>query len=87
MIFMMKNIKTGGSLKPGFLQKTGIGDVRIIRIKDINDENNDSFAGPRKSLYGNILRQQTLRFRKSLIDLGMERSCILMADMGLHKSA
>ncbi|RKX29799.1 MAG: hypothetical protein DRP46_06630 [Candidatus Zixiibacteriota bacterium] len=44
-------------------------------------------AGRDKSLCGCVLRRKVGRFRKSLIDIGMQRSCIPMKDMELHESA
>ena len=40
-----------------------------------------------KSLYSCVLRRGNRRSRKSLVDIMLEQSCILMAGMGLYKSA
>ena len=87
MIITMKNLKTGGSLKPGFLQKTKLGDVCITPKKSIYDDNNGRFTPLRKSLSGKTLCRQVLRPRKSLIGLRMRRSRNLMARIELYKSA
>ena len=87
MKIMTVKLEMGGSLKPGFLQKTGFGDVCITRNKGIYDGNNGRFAPLRKSLFGNTLCQQVSCSRKSLIGLEMRRSCIPLAGIELYKSA
>ena len=87
MTIMTVNLEMGGSLKPGFLPKTGFGDVRITHNKGIYDENNGRITPLRKSLFGNTLCQQVSCPRKSLIVLRIQQSCILLAGMRLCKSA
>ena len=77
----------GGSLKPGFLQKTKLGDVRIAPNNDIYDENNGRFTPLCKSLSGKTLCRQAHHSRKSLIGLRMRRSRNLMPGIELYKSA
>jgi len=44
-------------------------------------------GGQGKSLYSCVLRRGNRRSRKSLVDIMLEQSRILMAGMGLYKSA
>ena len=62
-----------------------LGEQGISNVK--YNYNNGRFAPLRKSLSGNILRQQNGHPCKSLIDLGMRRSCNLLAGIGLYKNA
>ena len=53
----------------------------------IYDEKYDSFGWRGKSLYDCVLRLEVCVFCKLLIDIMLERPCILLTDIGLHKKA